>query len=97
MKINDIILEKKDRRDEDEDLYRAPPPGDLGEYITTAQAAKILGVTMSRVRQMIGDGELSAHDPEKGQRDNILELAEVQSLKDKRKEDKKDDKKEKDD
>lgn len=33
------------------------------EYLTTAQAAQALGVTMSRVRQLVAAGLLEAHKP----------------------------------
>jgi excisionase family DNA binding protein len=74
------LLEKEERKKEDYNLYLAPAPGNNGPYITTAQAAKILGVNMSRVRQMIGDGLLKSHSPKKGQRDHLLKTSEVRAL-----------------
>jgi excisionase family DNA binding protein len=81
MKINDIIIENK--HDENRDLNKAPPPED--GRMTTAQAAKFLNVTMGRVRQMIMTGELDAKRPEKGRRDNLLAIKDVQEIKKKRK------------
>lgn len=69
--------------DEKETVQNAPPPGELGEYITTAQAAKILRVSMSRVRQFIGEGRLKSYRPEDGRRDNMLKTSEVYAFKDK--------------
>ena len=67
-------------KDENSDIDKAPPPGKLGEFCTTAQAAKILGVSMGRVRQFIMDGRLKSYKPEKGRRDNMLKIAEVKSF-----------------
>jgi len=76
MKLNDIILENK--KDENKDLSRTPPPD--GGKMTTAQAAKKLGVTMGRVRQMIMNGQLDSDGPEKGRRDNLLSTKDVQGI-----------------
>lgn len=67
--------------DEDKDLDRAPPPGKTGEFITSAQAARMLGVTMSRIRQMVADKTLTSYQPEKGRRDHMLKRKDVQALK----------------
>lgn len=72
--------------DESETVKDAPPPGETGEFITTAQAAKILDVNMSRIRQIIDQGELQSHQPEEGRRDHWLKAAEVRAYKDKMKE-----------
>lgn len=66
---------------ENKTLDKAPPPGDTGDLISTAQAAKILGVSQSRVRQLIMDGKLKAHNPVKGRRDNFLKVSDVRSYK----------------
>jgi len=66
--------------DEDKDLDRAPPPGKTGEFITSAQAARMLGVSMSRIRQMVADNTLKSYQPEKGRRDHLLKRKDVQSL-----------------
>lgn len=67
--------------DEDKDLDRAPPPGKTGEFITSAQAARMLGVSMSRIRQMVADKTLTSYQPEKGRRDHLLKRKDVQALK----------------
>lgn len=63
----------------------APPPGKLGEFITSAQAAKILGFKdPSRIRQLVSDGELKTHKPDgaqMGQRDHMLKRSEVMKYK----------------
>lgn len=66
---------------EDKDIDRAPPPGKTGEFITSAQAARLLGVSMSRIRQMIADKHLTSFKPEKGRRDHLLKRKDVQALK----------------
>lgn len=84
MKLSDIrtdIVTESEK--ENDDVSRAPAPGKLGEFITTKQAAKILKVTPSRVRQFIQDGRLKTYSPEVGRRDNMLKLSAVQSLSDK--------------
>lgn len=81
MKLEDIKpLAESDN--ESKDVSKAPPPGKLGEFITTKQAAKILGVSPGRVRQFIQDGRLKSYSPEIGRRDNMLKVAEVNKLKD---------------
>lgn len=80
MKLIDIFEARGNT--ENRDLEKAPAVGDKGELVTTAQTAKILGVTASRVRQLIMSGDLKAHAaPDKGQRDNLLKLADVNSYK----------------
>jgi hypothetical protein len=87
MKLKDlkpvVVLEDSKKKDENSDIGKAPPIGKTGQWITTAQAAKELGVTMSRVRQYIMDGVLKAMSPEKGRRDNLVLASAVKALKDK--------------
>lgn len=78
------LFEDKDSNTENETLPQTPPPGKLGEFITSAQAAQKLSVTMSRIRQFVMDGTLKSYPPEKGRRDNIFKLADVLALKAKR-------------
>lgn len=47
-------------------------------YLTTSEAAKRLGVTAARVRQMILDGIISG--AEKFGRDNVIPEAEIERL-----------------
>lgn len=77
--LDDYILNEVDP--EDRDIDRAPPPGKIGSLITSAQAAKLLGVGMSRIRQMIAAKQLTSHQPEKGRRDHLLKRKDVQALK----------------
>lgn len=61
---------------------KAPAPD--GELITGAQAAKILKVSMARIRQYKSDGTLkAAKDPEPGSRDSFYKLTDVEALKSK--------------
>ena len=79
MKLEDAakFLKEKD----DEDKGKAPPVTGGGE-VSTKQASKILGVSVSRVRQMIGDGTLKAKiSPRPGDRDHEIPLKDVQALK----------------
>lgn len=84
MKLNDII-HIIEGSDEEETVRKAPAPGKMGDLITTAQAAKILGVEMSRVRQLASEGELESHQPEEGRRDHFFKRAEVEAYKKKEK------------
>ena len=47
---------------------------------TTAQAAKKLGVSPSRVRQLIAQKRVAANGPKPGRRDNMLKADDVNSL-----------------
>jgi hypothetical protein len=75
MKLNELV---ENLKDENKDLSKAPSPE--GGKMTTAQAAKKLGVTMGRVRQMIMDDQLPSDSPEKGRRDNLLSVKDVQNM-----------------
>jgi len=76
MKLNDLLESSK----ESLTVVKAPAPGNLGNFITTAQAAKLLGVEMSRIRQLIMDGKLKSYEPEPGRRDHVLKRSEVEKL-----------------
>jgi excisionase family DNA binding protein len=80
MKLSDLAPILTESEDENKDVDKAPAPGDLGELITVKQAAKILGVSPSRVRQFIQDGRLTAKSPDVGQRDNMLNLQAVKKF-----------------
>lgn len=54
--------------------------GDLGQWINSSQAARILGVNQSRVRQFVADGRLTSHEPEAGRRDHMFKRADVEAL-----------------
>lgn len=54
--------------------------GDLGQYITSTQAAEILGVSAARVRQFVQEGRLKAYHPEPGRRDNFFKRADVEAF-----------------
>jgi excisionase family DNA binding protein len=84
MRLNDIkpeIVIESD--DENKNVNRAPPPGKLGEFITVKQAAKLMKLSPSRIRQFIQEKRLKSYGPEVGRRDNMLKLADVQQLNDK--------------
>lgn len=87
MKLKDLFEEYQEpvleSENEDETPDKAPPSGGkMGELITTAQAARELGVSMGRIRQMIADKELQDYaGPEPGRRDHLLKLADVQAKK----------------
>lgn len=68
------------REVDDEDKGKAPPP--VGDTVSTKWAAQYLGVAVSRVRQMIGDGTLKPKiKPRAGDRDHELLKKDVQALK----------------
>lgn len=71
MKLSDLIVLKENN---------VPADNDINPVITTSQAAKKLGVTPSRVRQLIGQGRLNANGPKKGRRDNMLKIDDVSSF-----------------
>jgi len=79
MKLETIFEDQKS--DEAETVRKASAPGKLGDFVTSAQAAKILGVEMSRVRQLVGEGKLKSYKPEAGRRDHMLKRSEVEGLK----------------
>jgi hypothetical protein len=69
------------RGEENKDISKAPSIRG-GETISTAQAARLLGVTMSRIRQFIMDGRLKPKvKPRKGDRDHELSTKDVLALK----------------
>lgn len=81
MKIKDITESLKD---ENRNLNTAPSSPEDGQ-MSTAQAAKFLGVTMGRIRQLIRDGKLSSDEPEKGRRDHKIKAKDVKDFKKNRK------------
>lgn len=83
MKLNELL--RINEGDESETVKKAPAPGKIGDLITSAQAAKILGVEMSRIRQLVGDEELKSYQPEEGRRDHFFKKAEVEAYKSKEK------------
>lgn len=74
------IFENKASHSENDDMGKTPAPGKLGDLISSAQAAKILGVSMSRIRQFVMDGRLKSYHPEKGRRDHFFKLADVRAF-----------------
>lgn len=80
MLLKDLFEEHGNK--ENLNLNTAPAAGNLGNLLTTAQAARILDVTQSRVRQFIMDGRLkNVEGPVKGQRDNLIKASDVKHLK----------------
>lgn len=75
------ILENAAGHSENDDMGKTPAPGKLGDYITSAQAAKELGVTMSRIRQFVMDGRIKSYRPEKGRRDHMFKLSDIKQFK----------------
>jgi len=84
MKLNNIFSNINES-DESETVQNAPAPGKIGDLITSAQAAKILGVEMSRIRQLVADNKIKSHQPEEGRRDHFFKKAEIESYKSKEK------------
>jgi excisionase family DNA binding protein len=83
MKLEKLVESK----DENKDIGKAPPEGSAPEnYVTTAQAAKMLGVTMGRIRQFIQEGRLKSKAPTKGRRDNLIKTSTVKAFKEKKRE-----------
>lgn len=79
MKLSEAAKYLKEVDDEDKGNV---PPVSGGGTVSTKQAAKILGVSVSRVRQMIGDNTIKASiNPRPGDRDHEIKLKDVQALK----------------
>lgn len=74
------LFEKAPGHSENDDMGKTPPPGATGDYISSAQAAKILDVSMSRVRQFVMDGRLKSYGPTKGQRDHWFKMSDVKQF-----------------
>jgi hypothetical protein len=82
MKLIDLVNLMNESKTEDETPQKASSP--TTEEITGAQAAKILGCSMGRIRQYKADGVLkAAREPEPGSRDSWYKLTDVESLKSK--------------
>jgi len=71
------LFEKAASHSENDDMGKTPAPGKLGDYITSAQAARELGVTMSRIRQFVMEKRLKSYRPEKGRRDHMFKLSDI--------------------
>ncbi len=79
MKLAEAAKYLKEVDDEDKGTV---PPISGGGTVSSKQAAKTLGVSVSRIRQMIGDGTLKAAiNPRPGDRDHEIKLKDVQQLK----------------
>lgn len=78
--IKDLNDLRESESEGSKDLASAPAPGNLGQFITSAQAAVILDVDQSRIRQFVADGRLTSHKPVKGQRDHMFKQADVRDL-----------------
>ena len=74
------LFEKAANHSENDDMGKTPAPGKLGDYITSAQAARELGVTMSRIRQFVMDKRLKSYRPEKGRRDHMFKLSDIKQF-----------------
>lgn len=81
MKLDDIItLNEQPGNAENKSFRKAPPP--TGDKMSTAQAAKELGVTPSRVRQLKMEKKLkTAEGPVEGRRDTLIRTTEIKSKK----------------
>ena len=77
MKLQDAarFLQEVDHEDE-----KRPPPVKGSGTISTSQAARILGVVVSRVRQFIRDKILKSTKPQKGDRDHEILKKDVDDL-----------------
>lgn len=54
--------------------------GDLGQWINSSQAARIIGVSQARIRHFVDDGRLVSHAPEDGRRDHMFKRADVEAF-----------------
>lgn len=74
------LITETTSKDEAETVRDAPPAGELGQYITGAQAAEIIGVSMARVRQLAGEGRIKGYEPTDGQRDRMFKRADIEAF-----------------
>lgn len=80
MKLQDLHKAVNESETEKDTPEKAPAP--KSEEITGAQAAKLLGVSMARIRQYKADKKLTpSRNPEPGSRDNWYKLTDVERLK----------------
>lgn len=77
MKLEHIFEDQK--KSDSDTAKNAPPPGDLGEFLTTKQAAAMAKVNPSRIRQAVLAGDLKSHQPEKGRRDHMIKRSDLTS------------------
>lgn len=77
MKLEQLYEDQK--KSDSDSAKNAPPPGDLGEFLTSKQSAAIAKVDPSRIRQAILAGELKSHQPEKGRRDHLIRRSDLMS------------------
>ena len=73
-------LELFKKKEEVEIVDESAGQGDLGQWITSSQAARIIGVNQSRIRHFVADGRLISHKPEKGRRDHMFKRADVEAF-----------------
>ena len=85
MELKDVIEEFYDANKERQTVRNAPATGNTGDLITAAQAARILDVSTSRIRQLVGDGQLQSIPPAEGQRDHLFKISDVKAYKGKMK------------
>ena len=83
MKLNDILNEVFDASKERQTVQNARPVGATGDLINAAQAARILDVSPSRIRQMVADKDnpLPSVPPAEGQRDHLFKISDVKAYK----------------
>ena len=74
-------LAKIMERDENSDVNKAPAVGNTGDYLTVKQFAHETGLSPSRIRQLIGSGDLVSKSPTVGQRDNLIHKGQLTKYK----------------
>lgn len=80
MKLQDLHKALTESETEKHTPEKAAAPD--GELVTGAQAAKILGCSMARIRQYKAEGKLkAAKEPQPGSRDAWYKLTDIERLK----------------
>lgn len=74
MRITDLL------ENETETVRDAPPAGETGDLVTSAQAASIMGCTMANIRMLVKAGTLKSLGPETGRRDHLFKRKDVEAL-----------------
>lgn len=81
MKLKQFFEElQKLNEDENSDMNKTQPPGNMGDYVNTAQAAVELGVSMGRIRQLVREKQLKSIPPEKGKRDHTFAMSDIREF-----------------
>src|SRR6478736_3443772 len=78
MKLTDILINEAPGNRENQKFYNERSSAPLGRYVKSDKAAEYLGVTPSRIRQLVKSGELKSYSKE-GE-ELVLKFSQVKSF-----------------